>query len=109
MDTNPPGCARVGEGREIFRESGGSVRAQTTYAKKTLFAPRRKRGSAWGALAWSPLRVFLFLVNADDAFGDAGKYFPGDRSGFGCEFAGQNFLVTLPAKKNNLIPRFNAA
>lgn len=123
------------------------MRAQATYAKRTLFVRPGKSGSAClqkkalsrapggGYLTSSlprrepvrranltlrshPMTAFLvtcplFLgdrtlaVNPDDALGYPGEYLPGNRSGFGGEFTGQNLLVPLLAKKDGLVPSLN--
>ena len=101
-DTNQPGCARVGEGTVISRESGGSLQAQAASAKKPLFASRGKCVSAH-------LHVYTLAINSHDALRYPGKYLPGDRSGFGCKFASQDFLVTLPANKDDLVTELNAS
>jgi hypothetical protein len=124
------------------------MRAQATYAKKTLFVRPGKTGSACprkkalsrGSGRWlpnilagsarasqsgrrlplrsHPMTVFLvtfppilgettLAVNPDNALGYPGEYLPGNRSGFGGEFTGQNLLVTLLAKKDGLVPSLN--
>ena len=95
-DTNQPGCARVGEGTGISRESGGSLQAQAASAKKPLFASRGKCVSAH-------LHVYTLAINSHDALRYPGKYLPGDGSGLPGKLGRQDLFVALPADEHNFV------